>query len=87
MANIPLFIHEPLVDKNGMLTDSWKLAFTQLFQQLQSSVSDEGGFQHPPQSAQYILQLSTNVPNGTHFYDSTNNTPVVKKNGVFVPYG
>lgn len=87
MANIPLYIHEPVVDKNGYLTDSWKLAMTQLLQQLQTSVSDEGGFQAPQQTANYIGQLSSNVPDGTHFYDSTNNTPVVKKNGVFVPYG
>jgi hypothetical protein len=86
MANMPLFINDPLVDKDGKLTPSWQLAMTQLLSQLQQGISDESGFQVPQQSAPYIAQL-TNAPNGTHFYDTTNNTPVVKKNGVFVPYG
>jgi hypothetical protein len=86
MANIPLFINDPLVDKNGKLTDSWQLAMTQLLGQLQQGISDESGFQVPQKSASDIAQL-TNVPDGTHLYDTTNKTPVVKKNGVFVPYG
>ena len=87
MSNIPLFINDPIVDNKGALTDSWKLAMTQLFQQLQIGVSDEGGFQVPSKSSDYINNVKQDVPNGTHFYDETNHTPVVKKNGVFVPYG
>jgi len=86
MANIPSFIHEPFVGKDGVITDSWQLAITQLFGQLQQGISDEAGYQVPTKTADQLSGLVNNVPDGTHFYDMTNNTPVVKKNGTFVAY-
>jgi hypothetical protein len=87
MADVPSYTHEPLVDSTGNLTTSWKLVVSQLLDQLQQGVSNEGGYQVPQKSADELNKTVDSVPNGTHFYDTTNNTPVVKKNGVFVPYG
>lgn len=79
---IPSFINDPVVDKDGMLTQSWRDIFTQLFNILQQNSSQEGTV-IPSQSATNIGVIQTNAMNGTMLYDSTNNQAKVVINGVF----
>lgn len=80
--NIPNFIDAPLVDKDGVLTDTWKQIFSVLFSQLQTNLSNEG-FKIPAQSASNISILNNDKSNGALVYDSTNHLLKINLNGTF----
>lgn len=75
-----------LLDDNGYLTSSWSLLFTQLFNQMQVNISDDG-MVVPSLTTDQITHNTdpTNpntLPNGTIFYDTDDNKLKVKENGV-----
>ena len=84
--NVPTFLNTKIADEKGELTDTWKSFFGQLLDQIQERLSNEGGYQIP-QLTQDELDQKTNVPDGTHFYNTTTNKAVVKVNGTFQNYG
>lgn len=62
----------PIVGKDGMMTDAWKLFFDQLIKNLQLNLKPEG-FVIPPQTASNIATLTGQQSNNNIVYDSTNN--------------
>jgi len=70
--NIPNFEDNRFVDKDGHLTDSWRLIMQQLFQQLQQHVSQEG-FILPQQNSDTIGKLTTTKSIGAMIYNSDMN--------------
>ena len=50
---------------------------------LQDSLSEDG-FVQPPKTSAEIADSSTNMPNGTSWYDSDLNKVVFKENGILV---
>lgn len=75
-----------LLDESGNLTSSWSLLFTQLFNQMQVNISDDG-MVVPSLSSNEITHNAdpTNantVPDGTLFYDNDGHELKVKINGV-----
>lgn len=79
--NIPNFLNEKIVDKEGYLTAPWQNMLIQLITELQKNAGNEG-LVMPSQTAANIALL-TNSSNGTLVYDSTNNIPKVNVNGTF----
>jgi len=79
---IPSILNESLVDKNGMLTDSWRTLIHQLLSQLQLNASDEGLIA-PHQKTTDISQIGSDKKNGALLYDKTTHELMVCKNGVF----
>lgn len=86
MSNIPTFIKQRAVGKDGEFTPQVQLMFDQLFQQLQNNSSNRG-LVAPSQPTTTITNLATppsgpSMPNGTIWYDSTTNEMKAKINGV-----
>lgn len=73
---IPNFVHDKVVDGEGNLTPQWIMFFTQLLDQMQLNLSEEG-IVAPSQTTSNITIIESdpnNVPlNGTLLYDSTTN--------------
>jgi hypothetical protein len=80
--NVTAFVNAQFVDKNGYLTDSWRIILSQLLTQLQANFSNEGVV-NPSLTTAQIAQL-TNMPNGTTVYNSTTDELMCKKAGTFV---
>lgn len=78
--NFPNFIDCKIVDKDGMLTDTWKQILSQLFAQLQINYSKEG-LSVPSQTTDNINQLSSSEKAGSLFYDSDSHELKVNING------
>lgn len=79
--NIPNYVQDKLVDKNGNLTDGWRLTITQLLTELQNNAGNEG-LVSPSQPSTNIAKL-INSPNGSLVYDNTTHELKVNINGVF----
>jgi hypothetical protein len=79
--NIPNFIQDKMVDEKGYLTSPWQQFFTQLIQELQKNVGQEG-FTVSNLSSTHVAAL-TNANTGTLVYDNTNNLLKVNVNGTF----
>jgi hypothetical protein len=80
---IPNFIGDlKLTDDNGYLTEEWKQTFGQLFNELQSQMSDESHIT-PSQSSSNITQLNVPEYKGGLLYDEDNDKLKVNINGVF----
>lgn len=80
---IPNFINERFVDKNGHLTEAWQHTLEQLFNELQSQMSDEGHIA-PSQDATSIAILDGDATKaGAILYDETNDKLKVNIAGTF----
>lgn len=79
---IPSVLEHPLVDKDGNLTQPWKLAFAQLLTQLQKNLSDEG-FVIPQQSSANISILNNAKSTGALIYDADTHELKINLNGIF----
>lgn len=66
---IPNFLNSRVVDKDGYFTEPWKHLFEQLFQELQTQMSDEGHIA-PSQPTSNILLLDDPQYIGGFLYDS-----------------
>jgi hypothetical protein len=80
--NIPNFIDNQIVDKNGQLTDSWRQIFTQLIGELQGNLSNEG-YKIPEQSTANITILSNTNSTRALIYDNQKNAFMACANGIF----
>jgi hypothetical protein len=80
--NIPNFIDSKVIDENGMLTDTWKQVFTQLFGSLQGGLSDEG-IALPNQTTANIAIIADPNKSGATLYNETTNKVMCNFNGVF----
>jgi len=69
---VPNFIDSQVVGQDGRLTDTWKNIFTQLLDNLQATVSDEG-INIPQQTTTDIATLATSKSVGKIIYDKTTN--------------
>lgn len=78
---IPNFEDIPLVNNDGKLTNEWRQILTQLFQQMQKNLSDEGLIA-PSQSTANIAQLATTAKNGALFNDIDTDDLKVILNGL-----
>lgn len=78
--NIPVFMEVPFVDDKGNLTSAMQIYNDSLNQALQNGLSDNG-WTTPQQTQAQIEASSANMPNGTFWYDTTNNEIVFKING------
>jgi hypothetical protein len=78
--NIPQFVNVPIVNKDGMLTSTGLLMFTQLFSQLGQNFS-ENGLVLPPSDEKTTEKLSK-TGNGSMLYDSATHEPKININGV-----
>ncbi|MGB1309581.1 MAG: hypothetical protein ACPG47_00140 [Leucothrix sp.] len=67
--NIPSVPHSTLTQSDGNVSNEWRVFFTQLVNQLQSNVSDEG-FITPTQSSTDIGLLNTSQSIGGVIHDS-----------------
>lgn len=79
---IPNFQSSQFVDKNGNLMPNWQITLNQLFNQLQSYLSNEG-LKVPQQTTANINTLNTDKSIGVLLYDSNANELKVNINGVF----
>lgn len=80
---IPNFINERFVDERGHLTEEWQHTLEQLFNELQSQMSDEGHIA-PSQDAANIAVLDGDVnKSGAILYDETNDQLKVNIAGTF----
>jgi hypothetical protein len=61
-----------MVGEDGMMTQEWRLFFSQLIQALQASFKLEG-IVVPPQTAAEIAALTAITSHNNIVYDSTNN--------------
>lgn len=77
---IPNFVQDKLVDSTGAMTPNWVMFFSQLIDQMQANLSDEGVV-IPSQTTANISVIKDHDPaplNGTIIYDSTTNQLKVK---------
>jgi len=81
-VNIPKFINEPPVQKDGTWHPAWQQFFNQLVTQMQSNLSDEG-YKLPQQTPANITTLQTPASTGAVLYDSTNHVMKVNINGTW----
>lgn len=80
--NIPNFENTAFVDRNGHLTDAWRQILTQLFTEMQASVSNQG-FVTPSKPTSEIIDLSAVMPSGTVIYNGQTHKGMLSENGVF----
>lgn len=81
--NIPKFVQDKVIGADGRLTPSWHQLFSQLLNEMNTNVSNNG-FVVPSRTNDDINAMAVNVPNGTILYDSDTNELKAKVNGVFV---
>lgn len=89
--NIPPFIDVQYVDDNGYLTPDMQIYHDQLNQTLQGGLSDNG-WTFPQITATALTALQPDgftqfyetMPDGTGWYETTNNEIVFKVNGSLV---
>lgn len=79
--NIPNYIPEKVITKDGDFTAGWMIVIQNLLQELQNNVGNNG-FVIPSLTFAQISQL-TNSVNGTMIYDTTNNVLRVNIGGTF----
>lgn len=80
--NIPNFQDVKVVDDNGFFTPEWKHIFSQLFNELQTRMSQESHIV-PSQSSSTITQLNVPDYQGGLLYDEDNNKLKVNIAGTF----
>lgn len=80
--SIPNFIDCKFVDKDGKLTDTWKMILSQLFSHLQNNLSQEG-IKIPQQTTTNIGLLNNIKSLGSLIYDKDTNELKVNINGTF----
>lgn len=77
---VPVFPNTKFVENDGYLTDTMLFYITELNQNLQNSLSNNG-WTVPQLTQLQISDIYLQMPDGTLFYDTTNNLLVVKING------
>lgn len=77
---VPVFADVKYFDKDGGLTDEALLYQEELNQVMQNNLSDNG-WVIPSLTATQVVAISSSMPNGTLWLDTTNNVLVVKING------
>lgn len=82
--NIPTYEFNKVVNEDGEFTDGYRQMFSQLLEESQQNLSNNG-FVIPPQPTAVINDL-TAMPNGTMIYDSDTNEAKIKINGTFVVF-
>jgi hypothetical protein len=80
--SIPNFIDTKFTDKEGNLTDTWKMILSQLFSHLQNNLSQEG-IKVPQQTTANIGILDNINSLGALIYDKDTNELKVNINGTF----
>lgn len=82
--NVPNLPIDEFLDKDGKMSDIWRMFFFQLIQAMQQTVSNEG-FQIPQLTSAEIAQLvdPDKTPNGTMVYDTDTDDFKGMKGGVF----
>jgi hypothetical protein len=80
--NVPKFINEPPVTKDGNWHPAWQQFMTQLITQLQGNLSNEG-YKVPQQDQTNITALETPKSTGALLYDSDNHLLKVNINGTW----
>ncbi len=88
--NVPAFIKQVIVDKDGNPTDSMMFFLTLLTQQMQATLSDDG-WVVPSQTTANINTIASPEnanakPSGTIWYDSTVNKWKGNQNGAVVTF-
>ena len=77
---VPVFADVRYFDKDGGLSDQALLYQEELNQALQNNLSDNG-WVIPSLTATQLVAISTSMPDGTLWLETTNNVLVVKING------
>lgn len=69
---VPNYVHNKLVDENGIITEQWEMLISQLLYQLNRNFSNEG-LVPPAQNADNIdiISASERVQEGTLLWNST----------------
>lgn len=80
---VPVFADVKYFDTDGGLTDQALLYQEELNQALQNNLSDNG-WVIPSLTATQVVAISSSMPSGTIWLDTTNNVLVVKINGSLV---
>lgn len=80
--NIPNFVDAKVVDKDGYLTDIWKQIFSQLIDQMQQNLSNEGHFM-PKQDTATVTALNTSKSVGAILFDSSTGKFMANEAGIF----
>lgn len=80
--NIPNLIKTPFVDKDGHLTPTAWGILTQIINQMQTKLSNEG-YITPHQDAGTILQLNTSRSSGGILYNKDTNKGMLCENGIY----
>lgn len=86
MSNIPTFIKQKSVDKEGNFTPPMQVFFDQLIQQMQDNLSD-AGLVAPANTTANINSYANDTggnskPDGTIWYDTDTNEFKGKTNGI-----
>ena len=79
---IPNFIDHPIADKDGNLTEPWKHTLSQLFNELQTQMSDESHVA-PSQPTSNITLLNDSKYEGGLLYDTDTKELKVNIDGTF----
>lgn len=80
--NIPNFIDTKIVDENGKLTNEFRQFFSQLIDQLQYNLSDEG-YIIPSQNTVNINKLNASNVDNILLIDNDTNELKIKIGGIF----
>lgn len=73
---------DPLVDKNGIITDTWYLFFQQMVQELQVNLSQEG-LNIPSQKTSDISKIQSNSPSPCFISNKDTGDAYVLVKGIF----
>lgn len=80
--NVPNYIHDRLVNKEGLLTEEWQVLIGQLLEELQTNFSNEG-LVAPSQTTANINIIQPKALAGTLIYDTDTNQLMVNIDGTF----
>ncbi len=79
---IPSVPNAKMISPNGYLTDTWRVFFVQLVNQLQQFVNDEG-YILPSQDQNNVDQLNTNEKIGGIIYNETGKFTQINTDGIY----
>ena len=82
---IPVFTNVKYVEPSGLLTVNAQIYNDTLNQSLRTCLSDNG-WTIPQLTQAQITTISADMPNGSVWYDITNNVFVGKQNGTLVKF-
>ena len=82
---IPVFTNVKYVESSGLLTVNAQIYNDTLNQSLRTCLSDNG-WTIPQLTQAQITTISADMPNGSVWYDITNNVFVGKQNGTLVKF-